>query len=382
MKTFVILTILIGTLNLYSQNVSVTDYDVPVSSAKSFWIDGTYNWNQTSNDSSTTVKVNNANLNGLFRYFYSSLPFAWFLDVDATGQKYFSRYAHNIRIVPRIRKYIWDDEDLFAFSSMSIRHANSFSQLSSDLTVGAGYGRYINATALAKAVRIEEHLMREKVFPNHLPKETMIKIANIIEREGEYRDKYGDTYETNWYEDIEKEIVASGVTNGKGIGAIGLLRTQQVLKGINEIVNYKYFGWDVFAGVLFQLTTFDKSDPSAPSLSIGGRYSYPLSWRTQFNFRTDANTPMNENFFKDYFARANADFIYELSNRINFVASYRFDYIKQLVFDAYTKHNVNTSFVFYLENNIYLGINAFVIKNGQINQTDLGSSITLQYRLF
>lgn len=86
-----------------------------------------------------------------------------------------------------------------------------YKQIKSSLTIGAEYGRYINATALAKAVRIEKHLLRENIISDHLPRATMIKIANIIDRQDEYRNIYGETYENFWLFDMENEIRASGL---------------------------------------------------------------------------------------------------------------------------------------------------------------------------
>ena len=366
----------------FAQNVSVTDYDVPVSSAKILRLTGNYNWAQSSTDSSTIVTANFASATASFRYFYSSLPFAWFMDVDATGGKSYGEFTHDVSIRPRIQKYLFDDKDWFGFASMDARHANTFKQIESNILVGGGYGRYINATALAKTVRIEEHLLRENVITGHLPKETMIKIANIVEREDEYRGIYGDTYEKEWYEAIEKEIKDSGYLVGTSLGAIGILRTQQVLKSINERVNERYFGWDVTLGVLFNLSTRDKSPTNTPALSLGGRFSYPIGWKSQIDMYANVNTPVDSNFFKNVNTAAGINYLYELSNRINFISGYRLDYLMPAVGDSYADHSIVASFIFYLENQINLGINGNLVRSGITERTDLGTSVTLQYNFF
>lgn len=373
---------LLGITSVLAQNVSVEDYDVPISTAKILRFTGTYNWAQSSNDSVVFVTANNATANLVFSTFYSSLPFAWFLDVNATGGKNFDQYNHDVTIAPSIRKYVWDDKNWFGFASAFIEHANTYKQIASDVTLGGGYGRYINATALAKAVRIEEHLISESVISGNLPKETMIKIANIIEREDEYRGIYGDTYEKDWYEAIEKEIKASGLLNGESLGAIGILRTQQVLKGINEIVRDRYYGWDLTLGVLFNLSTWDKSDTRSPALSFGGRFSHPIAWRSQINAFANINSPLDSTFFKFYFLNAGLDYVYELSNKINFLASYRMNLTQPSVGDSFIDHNLLGSFVFYLENSINLGINAGVVRSGISKTTDLFTSVSVQYNLF
>lgn len=232
MKTFIniILILLIFSSISFSQNVRVEDYEVPVSTAQILRLTANYDWSQTTQNEITNVTSNRGNANLFYRSFYSSLPYAWFLDIDATGGKNFKDYNHDIQISPSIRKYFWDRRDWFGYASADIRHSNTFSQIETFGTVGVGYGRYINATALAKTVRIEEHLIRENVIKGNLPKETMIEIANIIEREDEYRGIYGATYETKWYDDIEQAIKKSGYLIGDSMGSLGILRTQQVLK--------------------------------------------------------------------------------------------------------------------------------------------------------
>ncbi|GAB1350675.1 hypothetical protein MASR1M107_28900 [Ignavibacteriales bacterium] len=384
--TFLAIVVIMGTT--FAQNVSVQDYKVPVSRAKILRLNGSYNFAQTTDSVTTHVNSNVAQASGLFRYFYSSLPFAYFIDIDATAGKTFDEYSHDISIRPSVRKYFADDKDWFGFGAMDLRHANTFKQIESNLTVGGGYGRYINATALAKAVRIEDHLLKEGVISSRLPKETMIKIANIIEREQEYRGVFGDTYEKNWYEDIEKEMRATGLLQGGALGAIGILRTQQVLKGINERVNERFFGWDVTAGVLFNLSTRDKSPTNSPALSVGGRFSNPIGWNSQINAYANMNTPFDSTFFKTVIVTAGVDYFYELGNKINFVAGYQLNYIKRnaIIFplneNSYVDHAISAGFIFYLENNINLGITSSLNRNGLRKVTDFRTAVTLQYNVF
>lgn len=372
----------------FAQNVTVQDYKVPVSTAKILRLTGSYNFAQTTDEVTTNVTSNNANATAIFRYFYSSLPFAYFVDIDAVGGKTFAEFSHDISIRPSIRKYFADDKDWFGFGALDLRHANTFKQIESNLTVGGGYGRYINATALAKAVRIENHLLKEGVITARLPKETMIKIANIIEREDEYRGVFGDTYEKNWYEDIEKEMRATGLLQGGALGAMGILRTQQVLKGINERVNERFFGWDLTAGVLFNLSTRDKSPTNSPALSVGGRFSNPIGWNSQINAYANMNTPFDSTFFKSVIVVAGVDYFYELGNKINFVAGYQLNFIKRnTVFlplneDSYVDHAISAGFIFYLENNINLGVQSSLNRSGLLKVTDFRTSVSLQYNVF
>lgn len=362
----------------FSQNVKVEDYQVPVSRAKLLRMNGYWNWNQVGD----SVTNNSAAAGLIYRQFYSSLPFAWFFDADLSGGKNFSQYQHSIKITSSARKYIWDERDLFAFAGIELSHLDYYKQIASNLTIGAGYGRYIDATALAKAVRIEEHLLRENIITDYLPKVTMIKIANIIDRQSEYINIYGETYENFWLFDIENEIRASGMLIGNHVGAIGILRIRQVLFNINEKVNNRYFGYDINIGSKFVLSTYDKSKSGSPNLSISGRYSYPLGWRFQINGNFEIFTPMDSLFFKQINSNLGLDFIFELSNRINFVANYKLNTIKPYgQLNITINHIFSTSFLYYLENEIYYGFTTSVQKIGN-QKTLLGLAMTIQYNLF
>ena len=115
-----------------------------------------------------------------------------------------------------------------------------FDRPSVDLTIGVGYGRSINATALAKAVRIEDFFLAEGLIFEQLPKETMIELGHIIERSSEYEDVNGTRYENYWFEDMENAIGKSRIL-GESLGAIGILRMREVL--FQERINDRFYGW-------------------------------------------------------------------------------------------------------------------------------------------
>lgn len=377
MKKLILIICLISA-TAAAQNVSVTDYQVPISKAKTLRFDGSWSWSQSGN----TVTSNNANANLIYHTFYSSLPMAWFINIDASGGKNFGTYTNNEVLNASYRKYIWENKDWFGSATLIAKYADTYKQIGSDLTVGFGYGRYINATALAKAVRIEDHLLRDKLISNFLPKDIMIKIANIIERENEYIDIYGTaTYESHWFEDIANEIVKSGLVKGNNLGSLGIFRIREVLFGINERINPRYYGWDITTGILFHLTTPDKSPTGNPNLSLSGRYSIPINWQFQINTIAEVFTPMDTLFSKQITTWLEIDFIYELSNRINFVSGYYFDFTRFPNNSTLAEHNLNLSFWYYLENNIYLTISSYFTKLGDSPRV-LSTRIGLQYNLF
>lgn len=361
-----------------AQNVTVSDYTVPISKAATLRFDGNWNFSQTGD----SVSSNLASGTLSYSSFYSSLPLAWFISLDASASKTKDQNMdHNVKFDASFQKYVWEDNNWFGFAKFSAQSITFYDQVSSDITAGMGYGRYINATALAKAVRIENHFIEEGVITERLPRNVILHIANIIERENEYKTLYGVTYETFWFRDIEREIQASGVCKEDGVGSIGILRMRQVLFGINERVNERDYGWDIKAGFLFPLTTYNKAPVGNPNLDLIARYSVPVNWSVQLNTSLDVYTPMDSLFFSNVQMRLGADFIFELNNRVNLVSGYRLALIKDTGQKSVISNNITLSFWYYIENNIYYTINANYSKDSN-QPKQLAMTMGLQYNFY
>ena len=337
-----------------AQNVSVTDYSVPISRADNLRID-VLSLNYVTEGGEAVVQ--SGNLGVVYKKFYDSLPFAYSLDMigatsfnkDNVQDKLVGNFTTNL--VSRIKKYTPAEGNLFVFNDADFDFDQSFDRPGVVATLGIGYGRFINATALRKAVRIEDFFLEEGIISNRLPKESMIELGHIIEREREYKDLYGDRYRNYWFEDMSNEITKSGLVLGD-IG-FGVLRMQEVL--FQERINDRFYGWEASAGVQFEVMTPRKGQGrSDPSMSVGFRYSRPISWSTQVNSRLNVTTPFSENFGRQYILLQTTDFIYEFTNKISFTASQQFRAEKQRNVDAELSTAITFSLTFFIENKINL----------------------------
>ena len=337
-----------------AQNVSVTDYSVPISRADNLRID-VLSLNYVTEGGEAVVQ--SGNLGVVYKKFYDSLPFAYSLDMigatsfnkDNVQDKLVGNFTTSL--VSRIKKYTPAEGNLFVFNDADFDYDESFDRPGVVATLGIGYGRFINATALRKAVRIEDFFLDEGIISNRLPKESMIDLGHIIEREREYKDLYGDRYRNYWFEDMSNEITKSGLVLGD-IG-FGVLRMQEVL--FQERINDRFYGWEASAGVQFEVMTPQKGQGRRdPSMSVGFRYSRPISWSTQVNSRLNVTTPFSENFGREYNLDQTTDFIYEFTNKISFTASQRFRAEKQRNVDAQLTTTISFSLTFFIENKINL----------------------------
>ncbi len=381
--------LLVGLIGLSTpvlgQNVSVTDYKVPVSRADNLRIDG-LNFNYTTSDDQVLVEKGDAGV--VYRKFYSSLPFAYF--IDFIGSASYNRQPDGNRVgffdtqfSLRLQKYIQETGKFFYALRPDVVWEKDFDRPQTDITISLGYGRFINATALRKAVRIEDFLLKEGIISDYLPKENMIRLGQTIEKQDEYKDLYGDrSYQNYWYEDMSNEINKSGLVLGSqgNIGPIGILRMREVLT--LERINDRFFGWDANVGVQFQLLTAEKNQKRRdPAMAINLRYSRPLSWSTQINTNLKINSPFSTGFARDYTLTQEIDIIYEITNRISISTLNTIRVRKDRNQDARLSLISSNNFTFFVENQISLTIGEQISKAKGLPFRQ-SFNFTLNYRIF
>jgi hypothetical protein len=370
-----------------AQNVSVTDYEVPISRADILRIDA-FSFNYVTEGEEAVVQT--GDLTVVYKKFYESQPYAY--SIDMNGGTSFNKDNINDKwtgnLLPQLKtnfkKYRTQEGNLFYSWGTDSRYdvfwgtGRSFDRPAVGMTLGIGYGRFINATALRKAVRIEEFFLDEGILSEHLPKEMMIEFAHIIEKEREYKEIHGTRYQNYWFEDMLAEIEKSGQVHGE-IG-YGLLRMQEVL--FKERINDRFYGWDLTAGVQFEvLTPFEVQDRRAPALSFNFRYSRPLSWSTQINTDLKADTPFSGDFGTVYNISQETDFIYEITNKVSFTTFHTFRINKRSGMDARLSTSISIAFNFFIENKINLALSESIttVEGEPFRQS---FNVGLSYRIF
>ncbi len=168
-------TVLICCLTLASsasaQNASIREYTVPVSAVQNLRADFNFNYAASGSD----VTGRNGRLGFTYKRFKEALSFAY--SVDALGSGALSRDAGSSRDTTqyatsastRLKKYFLWGTAIFGFSDASLDYDKGFDRPATSVTLGVGDGRFIDATSLARAVRVEEFLLREQAITDHLP---------------------------------------------------------------------------------------------------------------------------------------------------------------------------------------------------------------------
>ena len=278
-----------------------------------------------------------------------------------------------------------NSKGLFWYGSGEIgikKSADTFSKIG----VGLGYGRVVNVTPMAKAIRLIEALREQGSLTANPSKATYLKIAQVISREDEYKSKFRlGNYEQQWITDIEQELVSSGQVRGS-LSAAGVIEARDVL--INEGISSRKYGWLVRGGLGLILSNYDGTDGGDPSLDIGAEYHRPLSNDTQFS-----NVAKFSSIFGDddtgYRLNNNMSLTHELSDRIDWENTWLLDYSK--AGDAggqdLTTNTLSSTFRYYLNNQLDLTATAKAsntdddINNNGNDDTDLSFNVGASYRL-
>jgi len=364
------------------QNVRITDYDVPISRADRMDFDGQMMlWGRNKR---TTMEYWT---NCLWQSYYNSLPYAWQWTADGrlsiqndnrrerNGRARKTSLFEDLAIDGQIRKYVEKDGLVFFGMAADAKWRFDYKHVDAWMGGSIGLGRFVEATALAKALRIEEFLMKEKIFDGHLPKEIVLNLASIIDRENEYRKRRGDTYTVWWFADMDQAIMASGLVPGTTVGPVGLLRIREVIE--RETVRPRMHGWKIEtgAGIKYADAYQGKTVGTQPFVSTA--YAYPIGLKDQVYVTGRASAEPDDRIGKIFHLYAELTFSHELTNRIDFMLSevYRHDReeAQSLIYPilAERDNTLKANLLFYLEN--YLTFNPYTELN-HVNRNFLYSS--------
>jgi len=252
--------------------------------------------------------------------------------------------------------------------------------------VGLGYGRVVNVTPMAKAIRLVEALKAQGALKAEPSVATYQQIANVIARENEYISKHGGaSYEQYWVTDIEKVLVSSGQVKN-ALSAGGVIKANDVLK--NELISTRKYGWLVRAGLGAIISNYDGTDGGDPSLDLGAEYHRPLSNRTQLSNVASLSTIYGDD---DAAYQVNNAFTltHELTDKVDWENSWLLDYSKSgdSSVEDVTTNALASTFRYYLDNQLDLTLTAKAsmtedgIDNNTNDDVDTSLNMGVTYRL-
>lgn len=343
--------------------ISLTEYKFPESTSQQAYVNGTFN---SSGDNSggapadTTQTRFSLGGNASYDLFYRSLPFTYTINtlgsvsVDrASTAGADAENAYNLMFNSSANKYFSEVSDYFATGSTRLEYRKLAGAGADDpywdVTVGVGRGRTIDATVLKQAIRMNEDFRKYKVVNRDLPDAALLELASVIDRESEYRSRYGPVeYRKYWYGDMERVVADSGVLEGDDLGAIGIIRIEEIL---NEPTGRRFYGSEISANVGVVISDFagNSGDPLARLLYNWAR---PVGIDLQLTNNASVATVFQDDQtwnFNDVFR-----VYYELSNRVDWDNSVTLNYLVQTATGAenVTTMNLTSTYILYLENRL------------------------------
>ncbi|MDY0091568.1 MAG: hypothetical protein RBT80_02610 [Candidatus Vecturithrix sp.] len=296
-----------------------------------------------------------------YEIYYSTLPFSWIFQVDGTfdfersaEKEADSQEGYEIAARTVADKY-YKDTKFLGYGSGDFTYRKLMGSDDADdpyakLGIGAGYGRVIDATVLAKAMRSIEDLQKYGVITRELSDQGYLKFAEIIDKEEEFKSEYGAVeYEKYWFEAMEEVLRAEGILAEDALGAMGVIRVREIL--INEPFSVRKHGWIARGGLGFVLSNFDGSD-SDPSLDASLEYAYPYTYRLQIIERAAYSTILSDDIVHQISNALSAT--YEVSDRIDWENRWTLGLTLPTESGAKNiiSNNLSTTFRYYISNKI------------------------------
>lgn len=304
----------------YAFAINLTDYTIADSKSSDVYLNGSFNFTDGNQEQASYDGL----VSTVFNAQYSSVPMVWTL--DSSGRYEFERGAamddemedgYQLQAKTTIDRY-YRDTRFLGFGSLTGGYRKTIGADESDdpyfhIGVGMGFGRLYDATVLGKAMRIVDDLIKYNVISSKLSDYGYIKLAQVIDREGEFESTYGlQEYKKYWYEAMEEVFVDEGVLSTDTLGALGLIRIEEILE--QEHFSTRTHGWILRVGTGHELSNYDGSDTD-PTVFATFEFGIPYTYRLQFSNLTEVMTIWNHN--PDYTITNTAALSYEISNQID-----------------------------------------------------------------
>jgi len=367
--------------------IQITDYLDPESSYEEAFILGQFN-SKSGNQEQSSYDLS---LKADYEKNFSSLPRSWRFLAD--GSTDISRGSN-----PAVEKqersfanahanldmYFLDDHPLFWFGSGDLGYQDSANNELVKFGIGVGYGRVINATPLARLLRVEDELREHGVVLGQISDPVYLDMARIIAREDEFRSRYGsDEYKSYWFEAIEEQLQNAGVLKTNQLGALGALEMNRVLS--DEVIKIRKHGWLLRAGLGLIVQDFQGNHADS-SIDIVWEYARPQGFKGQFiNTMSYSKIIANES---GRILKNDMSYTWEISDLIDWENRWNIIIDKTDKSNkTTTTHKLSSSFNYYISNRISADATISAINtedninNNDNDETDIGTFMGVRYRL-
>ncbi len=210
------------------------------------------------------------------------------------------------------KRYFSSEHDYFAYAGASARSSSSFEAVTMSFNVGVGRGRFTDVTPMAKAVRIDQYLVKRGSLSDHLHPVDQQIIAREIGSAGAYDSLAG------LLAVVQEIIEGSGRVRTGGLDALDLA---EITRFIEERGFSRYCGWDLKFGLGYAL--LDPSEAGDDLLITGAlNYGFTTSPKVQFLVQGTFSGPID--FAETHRIDATLGYDYLVADFLSLSASYDF----------------------------------------------------------
>lgn len=340
----------------YADTISMFDYEEATSAYEDAYLDAQFDLRSGNQDQTSYNAVMSANYDRVFSSANRNTR------IDFTGDGTISQgpnanderketyqalasLTNDMYFAPTVNDFFW-------YGKAEVGAQTDMVDPFTKLTAGLGYGRVVNATPMAKAIRVVEALQERGLLRGNVSRETYQDVAQVIAKEPMYRSRYGSAdYAEYWVEDIGKAL-------GDNLGARGAIKSYDVL--VNERISTRKYGWLVRAGVGAVLTNYDGSD-TKPALEVGAEYHYPINNQTQFSNEAILTAILDDGD-NGFNASNNMSLTYELRDNIDWENAWLLTYAASDKTEDLMTNSLRSTFRYYVSNSISFSLSAGVSK--------------------
>ncbi|MEM7379333.1 MAG: hypothetical protein AAF460_17750 [Pseudomonadota bacterium] len=320
-------------------------------------------------------------INADYRRVFSTLPLVWSIEGNATGT--LSRgtdngagSADNITssAVGRYDSYRDRNPNQFWFAGGEFRDETPGADAFAFVQAGVGYGRVINATALARAIRMVSVLQEYRLLTIYPSDVVLLHLAQTINREAEYRARLGeDGFREAWYDDIEETLLGAGLIDGQGLGALGVIKIDEVLS--RENINTREHGFVTRLGVGY-LVSDPGGDEGDAAVNLNFRYAKPFGNRGQLIEDASFSRSLERGGQGSF--RNQLSYTYEISDVVDWVNNW--SHVRQ---QSDTSDTLTSGFIYDISNTFELDLSVSVSRSDEDAVSGVKGRLNtaLRYRL-
>ncbi len=377
-----------------AQALSLTDYTFPDSRYDEAFIEGQFSANSGNQDQASFSMILDFDLDSVL----STIPRKYNLGISghtdlSRGKNDGDRTLDNtfLNINGTVDTYFnqgQNAEKRFWFGSGDIRYNDQFNDVFAKVGAGLGYGRIINATPMAKAIRAIEELREHGVVIGNVSDEAHIALARVIDREREFRSKFGgEEYKSKWYAELESVLKKSGGLKTGSLGASGTLHMDRVLGDVDRLgepISVRKHGWLVRGGLGLIAQDFN-GESGDPSMDLAWEYAKPIGLQAQFDNVMQYSTILADD--TGSLISNTMSYTFELSDRVDWENRWlaSMDIRDDRDNDVFS-NTVSSSFLYYLTNrlNAKFTVAATSVEDDIANDNDdvsLSAFGSLRYRM-